>query len=180
MECPRCGKELLNRSINEIEVHECDKCEGIWFAKDELRKVKDKADSDLNWMDFDILKHKDRFKAITTEYNCSLCKKPMNILDYDTTKVKINFCAQCEGIWLDKKVLNKLINALEEELLTKSLGDYTKATLKEAKEILTGPETFLSEWKDFTTILRLLQYRILSLKPTVIKSLVTFQGQSVE
>ena len=38
MECPRCKIELHKKTIQEIEVDECQKCEGIWFEKDELRQ----------------------------------------------------------------------------------------------------------------------------------------------
>ncbi|PJA51728.1 MAG: hypothetical protein CO167_12480 [Candidatus Marinimicrobia bacterium CG_4_9_14_3_um_filter_48_9] len=44
----------------------------------------------------------------------------------------------------------------------------------QAKEILTGSESFFSEWKDFTTILRFLQYRILSAHPEIHNALVTY------
>jgi len=35
-----------------------------------------------------------------------------------------------------------------------------RASLEEAKEILTGPEGLISEWRDFLTVIRLLEYRL--------------------
>ena len=176
MDCPKCKIELRKKSIQGIDVDECAKCEGIWFENDELKQVKNKTDSDLNWMDFEIWKHPDRFKAKSTKYNCPTCENSMDVLDYNNTQVEIDYCTNCKGIWLDKNELQKIIIALEEEILTKSMGDYVKATVEEAKEIINGPESFLSEWKDFSTILRFLQYRFLSLHPKIHDTLVSFQN----
>jgi uncharacterized protein len=175
MKCPKCSIDLKTREIQHVEVDECEKCEGVWFEHDELRKVKDNTDNDLNWMDFDILKHRDRFKAKGSNYKCPNCSAPMYVLDYDSTKVEIDYCSNCQGIWLDKNELQNIIDALENELVNKSLGDYVRATVEEAKELITHPEGFLSEWKDFTTIIRFLEYRILSLKPVIHDTLVKFQ-----
>lgn len=175
MNCPKCKTLLHKKNVKGTEVEECAKCEGIWFEKDELRRIKDQIDSDLNWMDFDIWKHPEKFAGADHRINCPACHQPMSVLNYDQTTVEIDYCTQCRGIWLDKQELQQIIDALEEELLTKSPSDYVKATLEEAKELLTGSESFVSEWRDFTTILRFLQYRILSLKPEYLDTLVGFQ-----
>lgn len=175
MNCPKCETELHKRTIHEIEVDECSKCEGIWFEKEELRQIKDKSDSDLNWMDFEIWEHPDKFKAISENIDCPNCNTKMIVLDYDNTNIEIEYCKICQGVWLDKNELHKIIDALEEEILTKSLNDYVKATIVEAKELLTGPESFISEWKDFSTILRFLQYRFLANHPEISKSIAKLQ-----
>ena len=175
MNCPKCKIEMHLKNVQGIDVDECEKCEGIWLDSDELRQIKDNVDSDLNWMDFEIWKHPEKFKAKTKRLDCPNCSNAMNVLDYDNIKIEIDYCSKCKCIWLEKDELQKTIEALEKELLTKPMSDYVKATLEEAKELLTGPESFLSEWKDFTTILRFLQYRILSLKPEIHDTLVRFQ-----
>ena len=133
MNCPNCKIELHPKRIQGIEIEECGKCEGIWFEDDELKQMKDKIDSDLNWMDFDILKHPEKFKPTAKRTNCPSCKKSMDVLDYDETKVEIDYCAFCKGIWLEKNELEKIIEALEKEILTKSLNEYISATMEEAK-----------------------------------------------
>ena len=173
--CPKCKIQLEPKAIGPVEVDECERCKGVWFDKDELRQAKDITDSDLNWMDFEIWKHPEKFKPLTKSYDCPSCGNSMNVIDYDNTKVEIDYCKNCRGIWLDKNKLKKIIQALEEEILTKSMDEYVKSTIEEAKELLTGPESFLSEWKDFTTILRFLQYRILSQHPKISDALVNIQ-----
>ena len=176
MNCPNCKIELHPKNIQGISVDECEQCEGIWFEDDELRQVKDKIDSDLNWMDFEILKHPEKFKPKAKRTNCPSCQKPMNVLDYDHTKVEIDYCTSCNGVWLEKNELEKIIEALEKEILTMPLSEYVSSTIEEAKELLTGPESFLSEWKDFSTILRFMQYRIPSIQPQILDTLLTAQN----
>jgi len=175
MKCPKCSVKMHKRMIDDIELDECRTCEGIWFDKDELRQVKDVSDSDLNWMDFDIWKHPEKFKASERKLDCPKCGIPMAVLNYADTEVEIDYCTECQGIWLDKGELEQIIASLEKEILSKSTNEYVKETVEEAKELLTRPESFISEWRDFKTILRFLQYRILSLQPRVHDTIVRFQ-----
>ena len=175
MECPHCRSELALRRIRGVGVHECKECKGMWFEDRELKQVKDEIDADLNWMDFDIWKHSDRFKAGKPVYDCPGCSRSMVILNYDNTGVEIHYCSTCRGVWLEKGELKKIITALEDEILTKSMDEYLHTTLEKARELITGKESFLSEWKDLSTILRFVQYRILSLHPKIRNAMVTFQ-----
>ena len=176
MNCPKCKAELFTFEVEGISLEQCNSCEGIWFDKNELRQVKDKADSDLNWMDFEIWKHPEKFKAGRQKYDCPKCNVKMEVLDYDHTNIEIDYCKSCEGVWLDKGEIQKLIAALENELVSKPLNEYVKETLEEAKELITGHESFISEWKDFSTILRFLQYRILADNPKLSDSLSKIQN----
>ena len=60
----------------------------------------------------------------------------------------------------------------QKELLTKSFSDYISATIKEAKEIITGPESILSEWKDFITVFRLMRHRMFVENPKLVDGLI--------
>ncbi len=176
MHCPKCQIELTPRTIEAVTVKECRRCEGIWFDKDELRLVKDSTDADLNWMDFAIWSQAEAIAVADGQTQCPRCTVRMHMLDYDETGVQVEYCHQCSGTWLDKGKLGDIIKALEQELLDKSLGDYVKETLGEASALLAGPESFVSEWKDFATVTRLLQYRILSLTPQLANKIVLLQN----
>ncbi len=52
------------RTLKMLKIDVCSKCAGVWFDQDELRKAKDQTEPDLNWMDFEIWKHEDRFKFL--------------------------------------------------------------------------------------------------------------------
>jgi Zn-finger nucleic acid-binding protein len=161
-----------------VKVDECAGCKGIWFDEDELRKTKDHIDSDLNWMDFELWKHDDRFHVATKPIKCPKCDVEMVGIDYGKTQVEVDYCPQCEGVWLDSGEFEKIIDALTEELETKDITGYLKATVEEAREIISGPEGFISEWKDFLNIARMLQYRVLTENPQIRKILSTIQKMS--
>ena len=42
---------------------------------------------------------------------------------------------------------------------------YLKASLKEGMDMINGSESFISEWKDFLTVLKMFQYRFFILNP---------------
>ncbi len=173
--CPKCDGALETKNIGPVEVDECRQCKGVWFEKDELRQAKDFVDSDLHWMDFDVWKHEDQFQAEVSPLACVACAKPMVTLNYGSTAVQIHSCLSCRGIWLDGEEFRKIIDSLEEELLTKSFAQYVKESIQEAKEIFSGPESFASEWKDFETILRLMEYRLFVEHPALLNLMTRFQ-----
>ena len=175
MDCPRCQAPMTVKEIGEVRIDECPQCQGMWFDQGEFQAAKDQVDPDLNWLDFDIWKHQDQFQVSTHPLKCPQDGVPMVALAYHDVGVEIDVCPTCRGVWLDKGEFAKIIEALEQELQTKDISDYVKASLTEAKEIVTGPENFASEWKDFTTVLRLLQYRLFAEKPRLLTELI--EGQ---
>ena len=174
-QCPICKIELITKKIGDVEVDECQKCKGIWFEKDELRQSKDATEADLNWMDFDIWKHEDQFKSTSCDYQCPTCRKPMVSVEYGKTGVIIDYCQSCQGVWLDKQEFKKIIKALEKELMTKSFTSYVNETIKEGIEIINGPESFVSEWKDFSNVLRFMQYRLFVESPSLLNVVTSVQ-----
>ena len=178
MNCPRCKEQLTVRTVESLQVDECPGCKGIWFDKDELRQAKDRQDADLNWMDFDLWKHHDEFSVSAKPLKCPKCDVDTAAISYGKTGVEIDYCLKCQGVWLDGGEFEKIVEALTEELLTKTVSDYVKASLAEATEIVTGPEGIVSEWKDFTTVLRMLQYRVLSGNPNLHDALVKLSQSS--
>jgi Zn-finger nucleic acid-binding protein len=175
MNCALCKIELKKYFIKNIEVDECEKCKGIWFEDDELRKAKDSTDEDLNWMDFEIWKHKDKFKIKSRNISCPKCNQLLVTINYDETNIEIDYCPTCRGTWLDKGEFKKIIENLTNELLTKSFSEYVISSLEEAKEIITGNESFVSEWKDFSTVLRMMQYRLFVENPKLLDRVVQIQ-----
>lgn len=178
MDCPCCNSELTKKTIEEVEVDECPDCKGIWFEEDELRKAKDSTDPDLNWMDFEIWKGKEKAKPRLKDLACPQCSKSLVTIGYGDTGVEIDYCPLCKGTWLDKDEFKLIIEAMIEELLTKSFSDYIKASIEEAKEIITGPESFVSEWKDFVTVCRMMQHRLFVENPRLLKTVMTIQKRS--
>lgn len=174
--CPKCDCDLEPRDIGPVEVDECTKCGGIWFDKDELRRAKDAADEDLQWMDFEIWQHEDQFESKPSAHNCPVCDKAFVSLQYGDTGVQIDYCASCRGTWLDRGKFDAIVNHLEEELANRPFSDYVKESVGEAREIIAGPESLMSEWKDFATMLRMMQYRLFVEKPGLLAALTGIQS----
>jgi Zn-finger nucleic acid-binding protein len=178
MDCPKCQRPMRTKDVHNIQIDECPQCRGTWFDQGELRRLKDHADDDISWMDFELWKHPERFKAAKQRMVCPRCGVALVSTAYDRTGVTVEICLQCRGIWLDAGEFEKIIQALQHELETKEASDYVKASLQEAYEIVTGREGFLSEWHDFTKVLRLLEYRILASHPRLHGFLTSLQASS--
>ncbi len=179
MNCPRCKTPLKTKILECVEVDECQNCKGIWFDKGELRQTKDNFDSDLNWMDFEIGPQTE-FKAQEDPISCPHCGKKMVLVNYDKTDVEIDYCQYCNGVWLDQGEFGKIIFALEQQLTTMSTGDYFKAALKEAGDLLRSKEGFLSDWRDLTNVLRLMTYRGFVENPRVKRGVEVIQNTPIK
>ena len=169
--CPACGHELQPTTLVTVKVDQCPKCKGVWFDRDELRLAKDHADRDLNWLDFEIWKHENLFEVEPRHLKCPTCRTDLMAIRYGSTKVAIDFCRTCKGVWLDRGEFKRILDALETELTSKSVSEYVKASIREAKELFNGPETFLSEWRDFKTVLWLLELRFFVEHPGLMKTI---------
>jgi uncharacterized protein len=161
MNCPNCESALETIDMKGIKVDECVRCQGHWFDRGELRLAKDKQDDDIRWLDFDPFgKDAEEFSTASEGKRCPKCAEQMKALTYRQSKVVIDKCPECYGVWLDHGELEKIVKYLTDILLTKSAGDYTKATFRQFLEIFTGPEGPISEAKDFLSALWFLQLRI--------------------
>jgi len=178
MNCPHCQTEFRTRIIEGVKIDECRDCQGIWLDAEKLRRLKDAADPDLQWMDFELWDHADQFHIAEKPVDCPVCAVPLVAIEYGDTGVAIDCCNGCRGVWLDAGEFGKIIAHLSKDLLTTESSEYLRASLEEAKELITGPESFLSEWKDFVTVLRMLEYRLLSENPKLASALAEFQAKS--
>ena len=173
--CPDCGMELKPVKSGGADFDECEKCKGAWYEGGEFTENKDNADPDLNWMDFEIWKHEDQFRSADSPRACPVCGENMVTVEYGHTNVIVDCCRSCKGMWLDRNEFNRIVSSLEEEVVSKSFSDYVREAVKEGAEIITGKESFLSEWRDFTTVVRLMQYRLFVEKPAVLNAITGIQ-----
>jgi len=176
--CPACQASLATRSLAGVEVDECPACGGTWFDDDELRKVKDATDHDLRWLDFELWRHQDRFRVEARPERCPRCDRSMVVIDYDQTGVQVHYCTDCRGVWLDRGALQRIIASLERELVSRSAGEYLRATLGEAKALASRPGAFASEWRDFLTVAHLLEMRLFVEHPGLLKLILSVQAGS--
>jgi uncharacterized protein len=108
MKCPRCSSELHLETIKDlkytIEVDTCSGCSGIWFDKGELAKLDKIVEPTL----IEIRKippKKDQHEKL----HCPSCSRIMLKSDHPRdSKVIMDFCPVCQGIWLDRGELDAI------------------------------------------------------------------------
>lgn len=151
--------------FHNVEADYCPECLGIWFDKDELRYAKDDEDRQLNWLDFDVWKEKKKFQIFPVGKKCPVCRIALAEVGYDDSKIKIDFCKKCEGIWLDRGEFKQIMVYLKSKGLHEVLRSYTKNLARQLWEVFAGPEKFREELDDFLMILKLMSYKFAAKHP---------------
>ena len=162
MLCPICKKELKGAIFYGVEVDFCPNCLGLWFEEDELRLAKDTKDKELQWLDIDLWKDGKKFKIFPGIRLCPSCRLPLYEVYYGDSRIIIDICSLCKGIWLDRGEFKRIIEYLKDRADYEVLNNFAKNLLVEAAEILIGQETLREEILDFLTILKILNYKFLS------------------
>lgn len=168
MLCPRCQTNLKKQVFYNTEIDYCPRCLGLWFNKDELREAKDEKDRNLNWLDFDLWKDEKHFKVAKSRNICPVCSVPLYEVNYGDSDIKVDLCSICQGVFLDRGEFKKVIDYLKEKEKYEILNNYFKNLIQEGTEVFTGPETFKEELGDFLTVLKLLNYKLLTQHPAII------------
>jgi len=159
MNCPICKKELKNIILYNTAVDYCPDCLGIWFDKDELRQAKDEKDKNLDWLDVDLWKNVKELKISHGNRNCPHCRVPLYEVRYGDSKVVVDVCKVCNGVWLDRAEFKKIIEWLKEKADYEIMHNYSKNLFKELGDIFSGPDLLREEVLDFLTILKLFSYK---------------------
>jgi len=167
--CPNKHGDLEKMMLHNVEVDYCPTCLGIWFEKDELTYAKDEKDDQLKWVDFDVWRHKEKFEAYNSNKRCPSCRIPFTELGYDDSRVKIDFCKNCNGIWLDRGEFKQILIYLKNKADYEILHHYTRNLAKQLWEVFAGPQKLREELADLLMILKLLNYKFMAQHPHIEK-----------
>ena len=170
MNCPNDGTTLEAATLDRVTVHDCPKCGGMWFEKDELRRAKDGAEDWVRWLDCDIFAAAQESSDTTTK-TCAECGEALRSLVYPHSNVRVDVCVADHGVWLDKGEFDAIVKALDELTNKMSVDEYERATVEQLKEILHPHESRWSEIKDFFAVFKLLEMRLGTEHPGVGKAL---------
>ena len=165
MECLNNHGELEKALFNGVQVDYCPTCLGAWFEQDELRWAKDEKDKQLNWLDVDLWRDKSRFKISKIRKVCPLCRMPLYEVNYDNSKIKVDLCNSCKGIWLDRGEFKQIMIYLKTKADYEILHKYSKNIRQQIWEVFAGPEKFKEELVDFLTLLKLFNYKFVVQHP---------------
>ena len=112
MKCPRDGATLDKVNLLNLELDKCHKCDGIWFDRGELERVRDAKIENAE----EILEQKygdPEFEEGTVENHmrCPRCVDArLQRRGYTyVNPVEIDCCEKCRGIWIDDGELNAII-----------------------------------------------------------------------
>ncbi len=101
MNCPKCSNiQLCEAKVKKTVVHVdfCKSCKGIWFDRFELERLMENSLWDLQ-----IPSGSDRAQLL-----CPKCSQRMWSFNYPETKIMVDACKSCHGIWLDAGELKKI------------------------------------------------------------------------
>ena len=150
--CPSCGSKLNHYELFKIVIEGCPACKGIFLDKDELRKLKDKAERgswhNLRWMD-DEIEAINSLKVIASRQQCPKCPDTRLLtVSFGDSGVFIDLCTNCKGIWLDRDEFIDIAKYLLSKLNALSSDEMKKRLYEEIKEVWDGPENTFSEILD--------------------------------
>lgn len=168
MRCPKCEQSLEEFSIQGIGVERCKKCGGIWFGKDELKKIRDERDKNLSWLDFDLWSDANQLESEEGDFiSCPNDSKDLFKIKYGTSGVIVDVCLDCYGVWLDKGELDKILNKLEEKVNSETLPEYLKDLGEEIKELLFERGNSKEEIRNIFILMKLIEYRLAAQHPRI-------------
>lgn len=180
--CPACDNNLSLYTIFGIEIDGCSRCKGIWLDKDELRKLKDKIDTDswrtLRWLD-DEIESIEKVNSTISKRVCPKCKdvKLLSSNFGDSTTI-IDWCPNCHGNWLDKEEFQEIVLHLREELDKLSSSEMKKKLYEEIEEIWDGHEGTMSEIMDAKAAISALINITIFEHPVLFKILTGFSNSA--
>ncbi len=129
MNCPKCPGKLEKKNFKAkdkvVEIDQCFSCQGIWFDKAELEKLKEFSLTKFE-LDSQIDDHK-AYKILDAKTGiCPRCNKEMRKKEIDVktgkeasegdVKVRIDACDNCQGFWVDGNEINYLVEILPSEV----------------------------------------------------------------
>jgi len=179
MKCPDCQNDLQITKLKGIAIHECLKCKGKWFERNELILAKNTVDDGLRWLDFDPFgQDSDKLSVASDGKDCPQCNKKMQSLNYMQSKIIIDKCKSCQGVWLSHGELERTIRYLEKVVSAESVKVLAKDSFNEFIKIFKGDKGVVTEVKDFLAVLNILETRIAVEHPRLAQSWLNIESVS--
>ena len=112
MKCPKCGAMLTPLPVGGITVDKCQSCDGIWVDHGELEKLRKTGLRDIEkTLEEQYGNPPAPMSSLDGYLRCPYCADEglrTNYVSY-MQPVKMDHCAVCFGMWLDKRELDKLL-----------------------------------------------------------------------
>jgi membrane associated rhomboid family serine protease/Zn-finger nucleic acid-binding protein len=112
MKCPHCPSELQPVVLRHVQVGSCPSCKGLWFETSELAK--------FNHFDSDFPLYPDHsFDGTLLKSRCPQCEQlRLSRIPYSPgSKLYVERCSGCKGVWLDAGEIKKVRNILARKVI---------------------------------------------------------------
>jgi len=112
MKCPRDGATLARVEILGLELDKCHECDGIWFDRGELERVRDaKIDGIEEVIEKKYGNPKVEEDAVQEHMRCPCCGDARLMRSTYTylNPVSIDRCERCMGVWVDDGELDAIV-----------------------------------------------------------------------
>ena len=109
MDCPACGKSMIEESFGDVQVDVCKSgCKGIWFDWGELKEL-DESHEGAGEAIEEALKSPRVNDAERGQLKCPKCGIAMHAHKYSKAKeVNVDECYGCGGFFLDSGELREI------------------------------------------------------------------------
>ena len=137
--------------LSRIKFEGCPTCHGMWLDKDELRQLKNKFnDGQLHWLNREV-NDIEKTSMISSSRACPKCpsSKLRSVL-FGHSGVVIDWCPDCQGIWLDRSEYDSICEYLRSEATSATPKEIREELAHDLEKIVTGedPESRLAEVGD--------------------------------
>ena len=112
MKCPRDGATLARAEVMGLELDKCHHCDGLWFDRGELERLRDAKVGDVEEaLEKKYGNPKVQPGAVTEHMRCPRCGDARLLRQTYTyiNPVSIDRCERCHGIWVDDGELDAII-----------------------------------------------------------------------
>ncbi len=151
--CPTCENALDSYGAYGIKIENCSECGGLWLHPRELKALKAKVDAgswgNLRWMN-DEVDALEKASAMVSDKRCPECRDSRLVSTrFGNSKIIVDWCEQCRGIWLQCDEFEEICRYLRDELDRLTPKDMEKKVAEEVKRIWTdGSEGKMAEILD--------------------------------
>jgi len=163
MNCPRCGVRLRRRGLGSVVYQRCIACGGAWYGADKLRLLKNRAaHGDYRWIDIDLWRHRRKFRAGRQErLACPKDGRTLVTVRYGDSRIRVDICDLCQGIWLDTTEYDKILHYLERKVDSETVAGFLADLRKEFVDALRHPTRAASDLVDLAKVFHLLELRFI-------------------
>lgn len=114
--CPACGTPLSAYEAVHLRFEGCHACKGVWLPPGELVELKNKlSEGNVRWLNDEIY-DLDRAAAIATARVCPVDGSKLMAVVFGASKLVLDHCPRCHGLWLDRGEFGEITHYLEQEL----------------------------------------------------------------